>query len=1143
MARRQAKGVFKEFKLTSLAIDFPTSVLVLTAIIVLSGIAAYGAIPRESNPEITIPNIVVNTVYPGVAPSDIETLITRPIEDELNSIGDVKTITSTSIEGVSSINVEFNAGVDMAEARQEVREKVDLARPELPDAAEEPQVFEINFSDFPILQVNISGDYDLVRLRDVAEDLQDRLEQIPTVLDVTLAGGLEREVQVDVDLAKLKYYDLAFEDVIGAIASENVTIPGGTIDVGDLQYLVRVPGEFEGTELIGGIVIEARGGSPIYVRDVATVDFGFKERDSHARLNVSPVVTLGVSKRSGENIIETSESVRAVIDEMRPDLPPGTTVTVTSDQAEDIHMMVSSLENNIISALILVTGVLLLVLGVRTASFVGIAIPLSMLMSFSILQILGFTLNMVVLFSLILALGMLVDNGIVVVENIYRFRERGYDRVAAAKLGAGEVAVPIIASTATTLAAFFPMVFWPGIIGEFMAYLPWTLIITLSSSLFVALVINPVLCSLMLDTEDAKPIPLPPAAKRVMFGAAVLAVLVGLASNWTATLLLVLTAIIARFFYRKVFRPVGHWFIGKGLPFAIAIYERHLNWVLDHRARVLAMSVGALFVVIIVFGRLNAGIVLFPEDIPTSTAFLQIEAPLGTRVETTDRVTSQVEQGVLGNVDDYDLESIVATVGQSASGGFGGGGVGTHLATVTVNFVDFQDRIGDADEMIEQVRQQMEHQVAGAEVSVSAIEMGPPTGAPISVEIAGDDPEILKQLGDQAVLLLERSPVFAMLDGLESDMADGRPELIVDVDRERAAMYGLSTSEIGLTVRSAINGTEASKFRDGKDEYDITVRLAKEFRDNLNSLGDLYVVHEGRQIPLSSVASWRVSEGSGDVNRKDLEKVVTVMSDVRTGFNQNAVLSEVQQVLADFQSTLPTGYRMAYAGSQEDQQEAQAFLLGAFLAAVFLIGFILVTQFDSVTKPLIILSSIILSTIGVLIGLMVFRMPFSIIMTGVGVISLGGVVVNNAIVLIDYVDTLRHRDGLPRREALIRGGKTRFRPVMLTAVTTVLGLVPLALGLNFDFLGLYSNLNPDFYWGGEQAAMWGPMAIAVIAGLTFATFLTLLLVPVMYSVLDDFDDFFARHFKPSRKEEESDADREIEETLTGEHPLPEPFPV
>jgi len=1142
MPRQQKKGVFKEFGVTSLAINYPTSVLVLVAIIILSGFAAYGAIPRESNPEVTIPNIVVNTVYPGVAPKDIETLITRPIEDELNSIGDIKTITSSSIEGVSSINIEFNAGVDMTEAKQEVREKVDLARPELPDAAEEPQVFEINLSDFPILQVNIAGDYDLVRLREVAEDLQDRLEQIPTVLDVTLAGGLEREVQVDVELSKLKYYDLAFNDVIGAISNENVTIPGGTIDVGDLQYLVRVPGEFEATELIADIVIETRLGRPIYVRDVADVDFGFKERDSHARLDVTPVVTLGVSKRSGENIIETSDAVHAIVDEMQSQLPPGTTVTITSDQAEDIHLMVSSLENNIISALILVTGVLLLVLGFRTASFVGIAIPLSMLLSFSILQIVGFTLNVVVLFSLILALGMLVDNGIVVVENIYRFRERGYDKVAAAKLGTGEVAVPIIASTATTLAAFFPMVFWPGIIGEFMSYLPWTLIITLSSSLFVALVINPVLCSLMLDTEDSPSAQLPTAAKRAIFVAIAFAVLIGIFTNWIATVMLAVTVVLGRLFYAKVFRPVGRWFIGKGLPALIVEYERRLKWALGHRAAVMGMSVGSLFVVIFVFGFLNAGIVLFPEDIPTSTAFLQVEAPLGTRVETTDRVTSQVEQGVLDIVDEHDLESLVATVGQSSSGGFDGG-VGTHLATVTVNFIDYQDRQGDADALIEEVRQRMERQVAGAEVSVTALEMGPPTGAPVSVEIAGDDPDLLKQLGDQAVLLLERSPVFAKLDGLESDMADGRPELVVNVDREKAALYGLSTSEIGMTVRSAINGTEASTFRDGKDEYDITVRLAKEYRDDLNSLGDLYVYHDGNQIPLSSVATWEVSEGSGDVNRKDLEKVVTVSSDVRTGYNQNAVLAEVREVLSDFETSLPTGYRMEYAGSQEDQQEAQAFLLGAFLAAVFLIGFILVTQFDSVTKPLIILSSIVLSTIGVLIGLMVFRMPFSIIMTGVGVISLGGVVVNNAIVLIDYVETLRHRDGLDRQEALIRGGKTRFRPVMLTAVTTVLGLVPLAIGLNFDFLGLYSNLNPDFYWGGEQAAMWGPMAIAVIAGLTFATFLTLLLVPVMYSILDDFDDYIAKNFKPQTVEEPDAAERDIEERLTGEHRIPEPFTV
>jgi multidrug efflux pump len=1143
MARQQGQGVFKEFKLTSLAVDYPTSVLVLVAIIILSGISAYIAIPRESTPEIAIPNIIVTTIYPGVAPNDIETLVTRPIEDELNSISDVKLISSSSIEGYSSINIEFEAGVDMSEARQQVREKVDIAKPDLPDAVEDPAIMEINISEFPILQVNISGDYDLVRLRDVAEDLQDRLEQIPTVLEVTLAGGLEREVQIDVDLAKLKYYDVAFDDVIGAIASENVTIPGGTIDVGGLKYLVRIPGEFEATDLIADIVLEARGGRPIYVSDVADVDFGFKERDSYARLDETPVVTLGVSKRSGENIIETAEAVRAEIAEMTPDLPPGTVIKITSDQSEDIRYMVSSLENNIISGLLLVTGVLLFALGVRTASFVGIAIPLSMLMSFSILQLVGFSLNMVVLFSLILALGMLVDNGIVVVENIYRFRERGYDRKAAAKLGTGEVAIPIIASTATTLAAFAPMAFWPGMIGEFMKFLPLTLIITLSSSLFIALVINPVLCSLMLDTEDAKQTTMPPATKKVLVGAAVLAVVIGLIASWLPTILLVLTAVIARYVYRRVLHPVGHWLMVRGLPATIEVYRVVLVWALDHRAAMLGGAVAALVAAIMVFGALNAGVVLFPEDMPVTTVFVQVEAPLGTSVESTDGIARQVETGVREIANAQDLESMVATVGQSTSGGFGGGGVGTHLASVSVSFADFQDRVEDASLMMETVRERLEREVAGAEISIDGVEMGPPTGLPLTMEIAGEDPGLLKQLGDEVVGLLEGSPIFAKLDGLESDMADGRPELVVEVDREKAALYGLNTRDIGLTIRSAINGTEASKFRDGKDEYDITVRLAEEYRNDLNSLGDLTVMHEGDQIPLSSVATWHVSEGSGSVNRKDLEKVVTVSSDVRTGFNQNAVLAEAQSVLAEFEASLPVGYRLSYAGAQQDQAEAQAFLMGAFFTAIFLIGFILITQFDSITKPLIILSSIVLSTIGVLIGLVVFRMPFSIIMTGVGVISLGGVVVNNAIVLIDYVETLRQRDGLSRREALIVGGMTRFRPVTLTAITTVLGLVPLAIGLNFDFIGLYARVEPDLYWGGMQAAMWGPMAIAVIAGLTFATFLTLFLVPVMYSVLDDLDIFVSRNFKSSSEEEELEAGRDIEEALSGEHPLPEPFPV
>jgi multidrug efflux pump subunit AcrB len=1099
------RSQYREFRPTSFAVDHPTMVMVLTGIILLLGIAAYVRIPKESAPEIVVPNIIVNTMYSGVAPKDIETLITRPLEDELNTIADVKQITSISTEGYSSINVEFEAGVDMNEALQRVREKVDIAKPELPEAAEEPAIIEINFSQFPIMQVNVSGPYSLVRLREVAEDLQDALEQIPTVLEVQLAGGLEREVKVDVDLAKLKFYDLAFDDVVEAIAKENVTTPGGGIDVGEMKYLVRVPGEFETTDPIADIVITTREGRPLYVRDVARVDFGFKDRDSYARLNGDPVVSLAVKKRSGENIIETADAVRATIARLRPDFPPGTQVHITSDASEDIASMVSSLENNIISGLILVVAVLLFFLGLRTAWFVGLAIPMAMLLSFMVMQAIGFTMNMVVLFSLILALGMLVDNAIVAVENTYRFVDQGWDRRSAAKYAVGEIAMPIISSTATTLAAFLPMAFWPGIVGEFMKYLPLTLIITLSASLFVALVIVPSLCGQFLSVEGAPTRPLTRTARWALAGVAGLAVVSLLAMNWLTAVLLVGTGLGLYLFHTRVGVPVTRWFMDRGLPRIIESYERRLRWALDHRGLVLGGAFGALVLTIVVFGMFSLGVEFFPERIPPSTVYVQVEGPVGTRVEQTDAIARRIEVE-LEDVDGRaDFESVVSTVGSQVTNDFGASN-GTHLATVAVNFVDFQDRGTDAFVTLERMRQSIGTEIAGADIAVEKPQDGPPTGAPVSIEITGDDADTLRALADRAVALLEAAPVFVKLDGLESDMAAGRPELVVEVNRERAALYGLNTAQVGSVVRAAVNGVEASQFRDGVDEYDITVRLAPEFRENLSALENLTLVpDDGGQVPLSSVARLTVGKGFSDVRRKDLDRVATITSDVRAGFNRNAVLAEVQATLADFAATLPVGYTLRYAGQQQEQQESQAFLTTAFVIAVLLITFILVWQFDSITKPMIIMTSVVLSTIGVLLGLLVFHLPFGIIMSGIAVISLAGVAVNNAIVLIDYTDTLRTRDGLSRREAVVLAGKTRFRPVILTAVTTVLGLVPLGIGMNLDFIGLYTALRPDFYWGGEQASWWGQMAVSVIFGLSFATVLTLVVAPVTYSLLDDVE--------------------------------------
>ncbi len=1103
---------FKEFSLTSFAIDHRTSMMVLLFIIVLGGLVSYTRIPKESFPEMEIPMIAVNTIYPGVSPADMETLVTEPIEDELNTIGDIEELTSTTIEGYSSVVAEFSTDVDLEDALQRVREKVDLARPELPEDAEEPSIMEFNFDEIPIMQVNLSGEYGLVRLKEIGEELQDRLEQIPSVLRVDLRGGLEREVKVDVDLAKLKFHNLAMFDVIEAIQTEHVNIPGGSIDVGDFKYLVRVDGEFEDPTLIQDLVISTEDGRPVYVRDVATVEFGFAERETYARLNDNPVVTLDVVKRTGENIIETSDAVKAVIDDMGPLFPPTTEVSITSDQSEDIRLMVSALENNIVSGLILIVGVLFFFLGVRTSFFVALSIPTSMFLSFLLLAALGVSMNMIVLFSLILALGMLVDNAIVVVENTYRFVERGWDKVTASKKATGEVAMPVIAATLTTLGAFAPLLFWPGMVGEFMSYLPLTLIITLSSSLFVALVIIPTLTSIYLKLDDEPRKPMTKTARRSLLAGTVFLFLIVAAANWITAFLFAAVAATAYVAHVLVMERVGRDFQERLIPTLLDWYEQQLRWALNHR---MAMVTGALTVLVgtfVVYGFLSSGVEFFPEDIPPKQIWVDVEAPVGTRAEFTNQVAMKLEADSRGFEGMEDVESVVATVGSSGGNFMQGGASGPEGARVTIQLIDYQDRKADAFETVATLQQSLGKDVAGAEVTVDVMEEGPPTGSPVNMEIIGEDPGVLKDLSEEAIAILQHAPVFPKLVGLESDLDAARPELGVVVDRERAALYGLSTSAVGMAVRGAINGTEAAKYRTGKDEYDIIVRLAPEDRSELNALQDLTVMHEGTQIPLVSVADWGVGEGLGSIRRKDLDRVATVSADVASGYNSFAVLAEVRQTLAEFEATLPPGYTVQYTGENEEQAEATEFLSTAFLLALAVIGFILISQFNSVVKPAIILSSVIMSTVGVFAGLMIFQMPFVIIMTGVGVISLAGIVVNNAIVLIDYIDILRNRDGMDRREALVQGGKTRFRPVILTALTTALGLVPLAVGLNLDFIGLFTELNPDLYWGGDQAAWWGPMAVAVIVGILFATFLTLVLVPVMYSLVDDITAFFKRHF-------------------------------
>ena len=1124
MSERSAPGEgrgFKEFRVTSFAVDNSTAVIVLFLFVTIAGLLSYRSIPKESFPEAEIPNLVVNTIYPGVSPSDVESLVTRKIEEELTTISDIKELTSTSVEGYSSVVAEFESDVNMDEALQKVREKVDLARPELPADAEDPSIFELSMAEIPVMQVNLAGGYGLVRLKELGEDLQDRIESIPAVLRVSLRGGLEREVKVDVDLAKLKYYDVSFNDVLDAIRLENVNVPGGSIDVNGLKYLVRVDGEFDDPSVIRDLVVKTAGGQPVYVRDVADVEFGFAERETYARLGDEPVVTLDVVKRSGENIIATAEAVRAEVEAMQPLFPPSTVVSITSDQSEDISEMVMSLQNNIISGLLLIVGVLLFVLGLRTSMFVAVSIPTSMFLSFVILGLLGVSMNMVVLFSLILALGMLVDNAIVVVENIYRFVEEGWDRKTAAKKATGEVAIPVIAATATTLAAFLPLLFWPGMAGEFMKYLPMTLIVTLSSSLFVALVIVPTLCSIFIRPEGAPPRPMRRRARAFLLVAGAFALLlVGLANPLTAVLLAA-TAAAVWLVHAKLLDRMGKAFMARGMPRVVKWYERRLVWSLNHRLLILLGSLVALVSSFVAYLSLAPPVEYFPEDVPPATVFVAIEAPTGTSARVTNEYALRLKRELEGVEGAGDAESVVTTVGSTGGGGNfmegGGGPSGPEAGRINLTMVDYQDRRFDVFSTLQDMQERVGADLAGADVRVDKVTEGPPSGPPVNVEIAGEDPEFLRALANRAIDVIEASAVYPRLVGLESDMNDARPELRVDVDREKAGLYGLTTNKVGFAVRTAINGVEAAKYRTGNDEYDIVVRLREEDRSDLAALADLTVVADGQQVPLLSVANWAVDEGYGSIQRKDMDRVATISAEVAAGFNSNAVRVEVEQALAGFSEELPPGYAMRFTGEQEDQQEAMSFLMGAFMAALMLIALILVSQFNSVVKPVIILSSVIMSTVGVLVGLLVFRMPFVIIMTGVGVISLAGIVVNNAIVLIDYIDVLRKRDGLSCREALVQGGKTRLRPVLLTAFTTALGLIPLAVGLNFDFFGLFASLSPEFYWGGEQAAWWGPMAVAVIVGIIFATFLTLILVPVLYSLVDDLVVHFKGHY--SRREE------------------------
>lgn len=1013
--------------ITDVAIKNRTTVAVLAFIIILMGNYSYLSLPREATPDIPIPYILINTIYEGVSPEDIETSITMKIEKELNSIRGVKEILSSSAEGLSMISVEFDPDVPTEVALQRVRDRVDLAKGELPTEAEEPVLSEINFSEFPIMLVSISGDVSPVQLKEIADNLQDTLETVPGVLKVDVMGTLEPEIRLEFDPERLAMYNLTISEILALIPSENVNISAGGLETEGTKFNIRIPAELVTAEDVDHLLLTVRNDKPIYLADVANVRATFKDRDSYSRHNGIDNVTLSIQKRAGSNVVNISDYIKAILDKAQQQIPEAVKFDITFDMSKYIRNIVADLENNIMAALILVTFVLLLFLGWRSATIVAMIIPLSMLITFFLIQMLGFTLNMVVLFSLVLVLGMLVDNAIVIVENIYRHVQLGYNRIEAAILGAREVAWPVATSTLTTVCAFLPLMFWPGIMGDFMKYLPITLSLGLLSSLFVALVFSPTICSVWAG-HSAKE------------------------------------------------RQERHWFLDH--------YRRLQKIALDSPGITLFLAFCLLFAMVNLYAKIGKGTEFFPEGDP-ERALIDVRAPQGTNIKETDRIVRILEE----RVKPYQpyIKHMVTNVGSSGGGGMDlmASAGGPHLANITLTFYDYVDRERPSTEIISEIRKDIAD-ISGAEIKIEKEEDGPPTGEPITVRIIGEDFKTLESLNSRAQRMIAQVPNVV---NMRSDLEATRPELAFVVNRRNAMLLGVNTATIGNFLKMAVFGSKVGTYRQYNDEYDITVRLPLERRVNIDELTQLQIPNtSGNAIPLSSVGHFHYQGGFGTINHVDQKRVATITADTE-GRLSSEVLADVQAHLATLE--LPPGYELQYAGEKESEDESRAFLGKAFGIALLFVTLVLVIQFNSMMVPLIIMTTVILSLIGALMGLLICDLPFGIIMTGIGVISLAGVVVNNAIVLLAYTRQLQQR-GMDLTTAAAEAGLTRLRPVLLTAVTTIIGLIPMAIGVSYDFHTL------SWATKSESAQWWRNMAVVVIFGLGFATVLTLVVVPSLY---------------------------------------------
>lgn len=1123
-------GKFKNFGPTTWSVKNRTSIYLLMLIVTLWGVNQFVTLPKEQFPDIVIPTIYVQTIYVGNSPKDMENLVTQPIEKQIKGITGAKITktTSTSVQDYSAITVEFGTDVKVDVALQKVKDAIDKAKQDLPtDLTQEPTALEVSFSDQPIMYVNVSGDYDVVRLKEYAEDLQDRLEELSQINRVDLVGAPEREFQINADNNRMQATGITFDNIANAVAGENLDISGGLLQVGNMKRTLQVKGQIKQAGELEKIVIRNTKGAPIYLRDIATIKDTIKETESYARLDGKNVITLNIIKRAGENLIETSDKVRQITEELKEtEFPKNLDVVITGDQSTKTRSSFNELVNSIVIGFVLVLLILMFFMGVTNAFFVALSVPLSMFVAFMFLPaadlIIGshVTLNFIVLFALLFGLGIIVDDAIVVIENTHRIFMEGKGKISSEKsamMAAGEVFVPVLAGTLTTLAPFFPLLFWPGIIGKFMVYLPAMLIFTLAASLIVAFIMNPVFAVDFMNHQEGEH----KQPKSAIFRKPLLWILIGFGllldiagSTFFGNLLIFFGLLMILNTY--VIDGMIHRFQNRVLPWIMDHYENLLRWALKgwRPVQLLLGAVVLFFLTIVFFNLRKLPVVLFPTADPNQV-YVYLKLPVGTDVEYTDSVTRTLETkvykvlGMENGKKNPIVESVITNIAIGASDPTSGDrSTRPELGRIQVSFVEFEKRHGVSSRpYLDSIRAVVKG-IPGAELSVNQEQGGPPTDPPVNIEVASED---FDQLIKTAVSLKNYldSVNTPGVEELKMDVDLSNPEISMTIDRERAMREGVSTSQIGMQIRTALFGREVSKVKDGEDEYKIQLRNNELQRKNLVDLLNMNIRFQDmasggavKSIPITSVIKMDLTSTLGSVKRKNQKRVITLRSNVleSQGYTPAGVNEQLATSIANFKGK-PNNVTIRQTGEGEQMAETFSFLVKALAIALLTILLILVIQFNSVSKSVIILTEIIFSVIGVLLGFSITGMSLSIIMTGVGILGLAGIVIKNGILVIEFADELRAR-GLKTREAVVQAGKTRIIPVLLTALAAILALIPLAVGFNINFVTLFSHLNPHIFFGGDNVAFWKPLSWTIIFGLAFAFFMTLIMVPSMYLIAE-----------------------------------------